>query len=333
VSAYLPHDALTAGLVPAVLAGTLVAAFAISRTRSVARGRPAAWLLVVGATAGVERLCAAEPPGFRMMAIIATLLYAMKAVVSVEARAGGHERLSPARWLAFAALWPGMRPAAFAGLGHKALPGAGALVVMGLKRMALGAALVLLARLVWAYAEGRSEVGAPWAATPFLLVGLSLMIHFGVFNVVAGAWCQFGADARQLFRAPLLSKSLTEFWGRRWNLAFSEMTALGVYRPLGERFGRGPATVLAFLASGLLHELAISVPVRAGYGLPLLYFTLHGGLMMVERRLRRAGRPIEGFGWWARAWVIGWLVLPLPILFQPWFLRGVVWPIIGADAL
>ena len=62
-----------------------------------------------------------------------------------------------------------------------------------------------------------------------------------------------------------------DFWSRRWNLAFSEMTALGVYRPLSGNIGRKAATVAAFLASGLLHELAISLPVLAGY----LFDTTH----------------------------------------------------------
>ena len=45
------------------------------------------------------------------MAIIAALLYGMKAVVSVEARADGTPVLPVWQWLGFAALWPGMRPA------------------------------------------------------------------------------------------------------------------------------------------------------------------------------------------------------------------------------
>jgi hypothetical protein len=30
-------------------------------------------------------------------------------------------------------------------------------------------------------------------------------------------------------------------------------------------------------------------------------------------------------------WVLGWLAVPVPILFHPPFLRGVVWPLIGMD--
>src|SRR5205814_651706 len=121
--------------------------------------------------------------------------------------------------------------------------------------------------------------------TALLLPGTSLVLHFGIFNALAGAWRRAGVDCRPLFKAPLLAASLGEFWGRRWNLAFSEMTALGVYRPLSGLVGRKAATAAAFLCSGLLHELAISVPVLAGFGLPLAYFALHGLLVLLERRL------------------------------------------------
>jgi alginate O-acetyltransferase complex protein AlgI len=107
------------------------------------------------------------------------------------------------------------------------------------------------------------------------------------------------------------------------------MTALASYRPLSGRLGRRVATVAAFLASGLLHELAISLPVLAGFGLPMAYFLLHGMLVLTERRLDRAGRPVNGWGMWSHVWVLGWLVLPAPILFHLPFLRGVVWPLIG----
>jgi alginate O-acetyltransferase complex protein AlgI len=54
------------------------------------------------------------------------------------------------------------------------------------------------------------------------------------------------------------------------------MTAMAVHRPLQRRLGRGPALLGSFLVSGLLHEVAISLPVRAGWGLPKLYFLLQG---------------------------------------------------------
>jgi alginate O-acetyltransferase complex protein AlgI len=327
MNAYRPHDLATLGFLLGLLAATLLIGFAISRLRSLRWARAASWALVVSATVAAEQLCVAEPAGFRMLAIIGALLFGMKAVVTVEAQADGTPRLSAGRWLAFAALWPGMRPGIFASAGGSPLPGAGALILMGLTRLALGTALVFLAWWSWPRLQGWSDVAGRVVATALLLPGLSLMLHFGAFPILAGLWRTVGVDARPLFRAPLLATSLGEFWGRRWNLAFSEMTTLGVYRPAASLVGRVPATGLAFLASGLLHELAISVPVRAGYGLPLLYFALHGGLVFVERALERSKRPINEPHWLGRVWALSWLALPLPILFHPWFLDGVVWPL------
>ena len=109
------------------------------------------------------------------------------------------------------------------------------------------------------------------------------------------------------------------------------MLSLGVFRPLAGRLGRRTATAAAFVASGLLHELAISVPVLAGFGLPLVYFVLHGMLVMAERGLERAGRPVTGWGVWAHVWVLGWLAVPAPMLFHRPFLRGVIWPLVGLE--
>ncbi len=322
MSAYAPSGPLVVCAGTALLLAVVGLGLGITRLRRPEVARLVAWLLALAALAGAERLTAAEPPGFRMLAIIGALLFALKAVVGVEEQAAGGPRLSPLRWLAFAAAWPGMRPSLFSRLGERRLPGAGRLILRGLARLALGAALFVLARRAWA-------AGSPFA-TALALPGLSLILHFGAFNVLAGLWRLAGARTDALFKAPLRSTSLREFWGRRWNLAFSEMTALGVYRPLVPRLGRGAATTVAFLASGLLHEIAISLPVLAGFGLPLAYFALHGALMLAEAALDHAGRPVSRHAWLGRAWTLFWLAAPLPVLFHRPFLAGVVWPLLVA---
>src|SRR5262249_21078883 len=103
------------------------------------------------------------------------------------------------------------------------------------------------------------------------------------------------------------------------------------YRPLSGVTGKRIATVAAFLASGVLHELAISVPVLAGFGGPSLYFLIHGVLVLIERALERRGMGVATWGWASQVWVLGWLVAPLPILFHQPFLEGCVWPIIGME--
>ncbi len=309
-------------LVVIAIAALIVGGHVLANGWEPHRARPVAWAVVVLGTAIVERLVTGELPVVRMTAMIAFAMAGMKVIVVVEERARGMAPLAFGAWLQFAGGWLGMRPRPFLGTSERSdRSGAMALMRRGLVHAFVGAALVVSARGAWQ--ATRSHL----LSSALLLPGLSLLVHFGLCNVLAGAWRCRGVATDALFRAPLRSESLAEFWSKRWNLAFSEMTAIAVYRPLAERFGRTPALIAGFLVSGVLHEMAISVPVRAGLGLPMLYFALHGALVLVERALAAAGRPVRG--WAGRAWAMFWLVAPLPLLFHRAFLAGVIWPLIG----
>lgn len=322
--AYTPTSVAVAFASALMLLTTLVGGAFLARFKPGAGAVSAAWLLVLTTTFGVERVCALQPPGFRMLAIIGVLLWGMKSVVYAQARRAKAPPLSLGAWLCWVTLWPGMQPQPFADLRlaarSKSLDGARELLLGGARNLLCSAIFILVAR--WIY----QSTGSAWAATPPMLVGLSLGLHFGVFHLCAGLWRNFGVNVRAVFRAPLKSSSLGEFWGKRWNLAFAEMSAIGVYRPLQTRFGERAALVGAFACSGLLHETAISVPARQGFGWPMLYFALHGVLVVVERVLAKRGHPVRGV--WGRAWTLFWLLLPLPILFHRPFLEGVVWPLL-----
>lgn len=262
--------------------------------------RALGWSTLAAAVATAVVLADGASPVVRMLAMIAALFFPLKALVLIESGV----RLPTADALAFC-LWPGMRAEPFARRGPPQ-GGAGALVRRGAVRLGQGTALVLCSRAL-----------APWskpAALVALLPGLSLMLHFGAFNLLAGYHRWRGRDVDTLFDAPLHARTLDEFWSRRWNRAFSEFTARVVYRPLSGVLGRGGALVVAFLTSGLAHEAAISWPVRAGYGGPMAYFALHAALVWGERT--RGWRP----GVWLPVFA------PLPLLFHPAFLDGVLWP-------
>ena len=301
----------------------LIAGFALPRLRTPHIARLLAWLILptaVGLTLGVT---SAENPGFRMLALVGNGLLGMKAIVAVEAERAGAGSLSPLRWLGFAVGWAGMRPSVFARTRSPNLEAATALSRRALLRIGAGLCLLVLARSL------ADAVSLPVFATVPLLIGLSLILHFGVLNLMCAGWRAFGVPTQPLFVAPHRAQSLTEFWGRRWNLAFSEMTSLVIFKPLVAHVGRPCALAAAFMFSGLLHEMAISFPVREGYGLPMAYFALHGGAMLAEDRLAQSGRGLTG--WLGRVWTFGWLVVPLPLLFHVPFLRGVVWPLVGIE--
>jgi alginate O-acetyltransferase complex protein AlgI len=186
----------------------------------------------------------------------------------------------------------------------------------------LGLALVFgVARLVpedWPLARG-------WVG----MVGIVMFLHFGLFHLLSCLWRSRGIEAVPLMHAPLASVSVSEFWGRRWNLAFRDLTHRFLFRPLTHRLGPRAALAIGFIFSGLIHDLVISVPAGAGYGLPTLFFLIQGLAIFGERS--KVGRKLGlGRGW--RGWLFTTVVLlaPVRLLFHRAFVLEIVVPFLQA---
>jgi alginate O-acetyltransferase complex protein AlgI len=257
----------------------------------------------------------------RMVAIVSLQLLSMKIIVVVESYPG-KMKLNPMQWLAFSLGWFGMRPALFETFPapSQRLPYA-TTALRGLSRIGIGLLLVYVSAVI-EEANGALKLLADLA----LLVGISFILHFGILNLSTAYWRWWGVNVKELFRSPYKSRSLNEFWGKRWNMAFSEMTTLIAYRPLKFKIGKTQAMMISFLLSGLLHEIAISLPVKAGYGLPMLYFALHGLLMYAEQKSAVVQKIITN-KILSHVWVLCWLILPLHLLFHPAFMEGVLKPL------
>jgi alginate O-acetyltransferase complex protein AlgI len=164
------------------------------------------------------------------------------------------------------------------------------------------------------------------------MAGLAFLLHFGAFHLLSCGWRAAGADAKPLMDWPIRSTSLAEFWGRRWNTAFRDLAHRFVFRPLAARLGPRAGLAAGFLASGLVHDLVISVPAGGGYGGPTAHFALQGlGLLAERSALGRAAGL--GRGWRGRAFAALVVVGPAGLLFHPPFVRAVVLPfldVIGA---
>jgi hypothetical protein len=220
--------------------------------------------------------------------------------------------------------WPGLDPVAFLGPGpvrpeDRPTPQEWAAASL---RLAAGAALFRGAR---AAIGTERELLLGWLG----MTGLILMLHFGAFHLLSAAWRAAGVDARPLMLHPSRSRSPSEFWGRRWNTAFRDLTHRFLFRPIADRLGPRRAILAGFLASGLVHDLVISLPAGGGYGLPTLYFVIQGLALLAERS--QAGRAL-GLGRGLRGRLFTLLVVGLPafFLFHPPFVRSVIVPFMRA---
>jgi hypothetical protein len=195
----------------------------------------------------------------------------------------------------------------------------------------------------WSVAAGQVAVGlgllfgvARWvpARHPYLtgwvgMVGLVTALHFGAFRLLSCGWRSAGVVARPLMERPLAAASVSEFWGRRWNMAFRDLAHRFLFRPLTPRLGPRAALLVGFAASGLVHDLLVSVPAGAGYGGPTLFFLVQGAALLAERHPlgRRLGL---GAGWRGRLFTAFALLAPVGALFHPPFVLAVILPFLAA---
>jgi Membrane bound O-acyl transferase family len=226
-----------------------------------------------------------------------------------------------ARSLAYFFLWPGMDARTFFSSNKPPRPRAITLL-WAIAKIFLGAAFL------WIVAR-RVPATPPLCRGWVGLLGLILLLHFGAFELVALVWQRLGVNAVPIMQKPLSSRSISDFWGKRWNLGFRQLSYEFVFRPLRPFVGVPSAMLLVFLFSGLVHEVVISLPARVGYGLPTGYFLLQGlGVSLERSSMGRALGLRGGFCGWAFAAVIA--ACPAFWLFHPPFVTRVVLPFMEA---
>jgi len=286
----------------------------------------AGWMLLIAAIPAIYFIFLHDHPIIRMLTILATSFSVMKVIAVTESYRNKLLTLSFKQWFIFGS-WAGMRAEPFEKLGNATVPGGWLMVRMGITRIIAGLLLIFIGHKLLLL--NLNPELAYILVSGCLLVGLSLILHFGMLSISAGMWRFSGVNTYLLFRQPAKATSLTEFWSKRWNIAFSEMTSVAIFRPLKNKIGPAAALMLAFMFSGLLHELALSVPVNAGYGLPMLYFIIQGSVVLFEkflisRRVRFLQNRVT-----SSVWVFFWLVIPMPLLFHAEFIKQIVWPLAG----
>ena len=203
----------------------------------------------------------------------------------------------------------------------QALPDFRFYIVKGISRIVIGLFVINIA----GYLSGMiNNSKFDFILHLFYLIGLSLILHFGILNISTGMLRWLGINVTSLFKEPMRSKSLNEFWSKRWNLAFVELTTIAVLRPLKSTYGYTIAFWASFIFSGLLHEMAISLPVQSGFGKPFLYFIIQAVLILTIDKYvikKQSNVFIRTF------LILGCLALPIFLLFHKDFIAQIVLPL------
>jgi hypothetical protein len=229
---------------------------------------------------------------------------------------------STGRSLAYLVAWPGMDADAFLDPDRHPIKPTAQAWLWAILKTVLGVALL------WVVARRIPEPQVllrGWTG----LFGLIFLLHFGSFHLLALFWQAMGVDAEPIMSEPILAKTLSEFWGRRWNLGFRQLAHDLIFRPLHKCAGVAAAGLLVFVASGLIHDLVISLPAGGGYGLPTGYFILQGLGVTLERSA--SGRRL-GLQKGRTAWIFMVIVTAAPAfwLFHPPFVLRVIIPFMHA---
>lgn len=124
-----------------------------------------------------------------------------------------------------------------------------------------------------------------------------------------------GYDTPPLHRNPVLSCSVREFWGERWNLVVHRWLRRHFFWPFARRRMAALGVVVAFFASGAIHYWFIFAAVDAVTALWMAAFFLTQGLIvLVESQLGWSQRES---GFWARVWTLGSVLVPSPMFVEP----------------
>jgi hypothetical protein len=278
------------------------------------------WLPLVVLPLGALSLYSLLQPWTFMWILAVSIYFGLKWLTWRKAR--GRVPHAPWRSIAYLLAWPGMDADSFLDSRKVAPPPR----LWDWIRAVLETSLGVI--LLWVVARNLPQ-GQTLLRGWIGMLGLILLLHFGTFQILALFWQGLAVTATPIMSAPLRSESLSEFWGKRWNLGFRQLSYDLIFAPLHRILGAGLTTFLVFVVSGLIHDLVISVPARGGYGFPTAYFMLQGLGITIERS--PSGKRV-GLHRGIRGWLFMAVVTVGPVfwLFHPPFVMHVIIPFMKA---
>jgi hypothetical protein len=135
-----------------------------------------------------------------------------------------------------------------------------------------------------------------------------------VVSAVILAYRLVGIDPRPLHEDPIRSKTIGEFWGRRWNRAVHRFLKLNVFAPVARRGHTELGLALTFVVSALFHFAFMVPAVGLGWAAMMgAFFVLQLPFLWLERALgvARWRAPL------ARVWTLTLLFVSSPLFVEP----------------
>ncbi len=277
------------------------------------------WLLLLPLSVVWTQVEALSPVS-QLVAVSVSLLLMIKLITERDFILRHPQNLRFRDRLAWYALWPGLDARAFFVRGE-AKTNCSLEWTCAVSKFALG---VVLLCGVAPRCLVINDLLAGWVA----MTGLIFVFHFGSFHLAALVWRRMGRDITPIMHMPVAATSLSEFWSKRWNLAFRDFAHRFVFKPVVQMRHPQLASWAVFVFSGLVHELAISMPAKGGYGLPFAYFALQGCGVWLERHipsLTDGRHPIRGW-----LFTVAFTTPAAFWLFHPAFVRRLILPLIGS---
>jgi len=154
---------------------------------------------------------------------------------------------------------------------------------------------------------------AGWPRWLTAAAGSYLLIE-GLSRILVAAVRPFGWKHEAVQRSPVLSRTLAEFWGVRWNRVVGRLLRRNFFEPLARRGAPMLGVLLSFAVSGLLHFYLV---LPAAGLLPAIwmgsFFAAHGMLCLVEARLAVRRWPAVA----GHAFVVAAFVATIPLFTEP----------------
>jgi len=117
-----------------------------------------------------------------------------------------------------------------------------------------------------------------------------------------------------LHDAPYLSRSMSEFWGVRWNKVVGSWLRANCFAPLARRGRASLGIVASFAASALLHWYLVVVALGLKWSLVMAAFFLVQLVFLAAERLLDVKRwPAAA----ARTWTLGIMLAASPLFIEP----------------